>query len=262
MYRLLLLPALLILLWLFCIRPYKNRRAKAEAFCKNAFAHRGLHGTVPENTLPAFAKARENSVGIELDVRLTKDKEVVVFHDETLLRAAGLDRKISDLTYAELKTIPLFGSEETVPLLSEAVREADGVPLLVEIKAYIDCAELCEKTCLILQGYKGPLAIESFSPIALRWFAKNRPEYLRGQLSSRFKDREAKAIPLWQRLLITNLLTNFLAKPDFLAYDIRNKHQISLQLCKKIYHVPVLYWTVQCGEKEGCIFENQIQRSL
>lgn len=254
MYALLIISALVIL-YLFCISPAFGRRTEAKAFCKNAFAHRGLHGTVPENTLPAFRLAKEAGVGVELDVRLTKDGEVVVFHDEDLLRAAEKEGKISDMTYAQLQSVRLFGSEETIPLLSDVLREAEGVLLLVEIKAYFDCAELCKKTADLLDGYPGFAAVESFSPLALRWFAKNRPEFLRGQLSSRFKDEEATVIPLWERVLISSLLTNFLAKPDFIAYDVRNKNQISFLLCQKLFQTPVLYWTVKGGKKEGCIFE-------
>ncbi len=246
---------LLLLLYIFAIHPSVKRRREAAEFCRHAFAHRGLFGSVPENTLAAFHLAREAEVGIELDVRLTKDKQVVVFHDDTLQRAAGAKSKIEDLTYQELQTIPLFGSEETVPLLSDALKEAGGVPLLVEIKAAFDCAELCKKTADLLAGYAGEVAIESFSPIAVRWFAKNRPEFLRGQLSSRFKF-EGRELPLWQRFVIANLLTNFFAKPDFVAYDIRHKNQVSFLLCRKIFRVPVLYWTV-CGKQDGAIFEEK-----
>lgn len=254
MYLLFILSAAVIL-YLFLIHPSGKRRKAAGEFCKNSFAHRGLHGTVPENTPAAFANAREAGYGIELDVRLTRDGEVVVFHDETLRRAAGRTDKIADLSYAELKNIRIFNSEETIPLLSEALKAAGGVPLLVEVKTTFDCKELCKKTADILCGYKGPLAVESFSPLAVRWFAKNHPQLLRGQLSSRFRDEEGKTIPLWQRILISSLLTNFLAKPDFIAYDVRNKNQISFLLCRKLFRVPYLLWTVKGGEKQGCIFE-------
>ena len=253
----LILTAALILLFLLLIRPSSKKRREAQTFCRHPFAHRGLHSReIPENTLSAFRRAREESVGIELDVRLTKDKEPIVFHDETLLRAAGMNTRISDITYAELKTIPLFNTKETIPHLAESIQEAGGTPLLIEIKAEFDCAEICEKTADLISGYPGEIAVESFSPLVLRWFAKNRPAVLRGQLSSRFKDPDAKAIPLWERILITSLITNIIAKPDFIAYDIRNKHQPAFLLCRKIFCTPYLYWTVKGGKKENCIFEN------
>lgn len=255
-YVYIILVLVIIILYLCLIHPYGKRKSKAETFCKNSFAHRGLHDTVPENTISAFRLAKDAGVGIELDVRLTKDDEVVVFHDETLLRAAGRAEKISDLTFSELQKIPLFGSEETIPLLSDVLKETGRAPLLVEIKAYFECAKLCEKTADILKEHNGNVAVESFSPIVLMWFSKNRPEFLRGQLSSRFKDEEMRQIPLWERILISNLLTNFLSKPDFIAYDVRNKNQISFVICRKIFQVPHLLWTTKCGKKEGCIFEN------
>ena len=98
-YVYIILVLVIIILYLCLIHPYGKRKSKAETFCKNSFAHRGLHDTVPENTISAFRLAKEAGVGIELDVRLTKDDEVVVFHDETLLRAAGRTEKISDLTF-------------------------------------------------------------------------------------------------------------------------------------------------------------------
>ena len=250
----LLLISAAAVLYLFLIHPSGKRRREAKAFCKNSFAHRGLYGAVPENTLASFENARNAGYGIELDVQLTKDGEVVVFHDETLLRAAGRADKIADLSLAELKSIPLFGSEETIPLLAEALEAADGAPLLVEIKGTFAVDELCRKTADLLESYKGPVAVESFSPVAVRWFSKNRPQFLRGQLSSRFRDAEGRKVPFFQRVIVSSMVSNFLAKPDFIAYDVRNKNQLSFLLCRKLFRVPYLLWTVK-GTGEGMIFE-------
>lgn len=251
----LLLIFAFLLFFLFLIHPFGKRRKEAAAFCNNAFAHRGLHGCVPENTIPAFCLARDAGCGIELDVRLTKDGEVVVFHDETLLRAAGLALNVSDLLYAELKDICIFGSDERIPLFSDALIAAGGVPLLVEIKAEFDCAGLCEKTARLLESYPGPKAVESFSPLAVLWFAKNRSGFLRGQLSSRFRDDEGRAVPLWQRVIVGCLLSNFFTKPDFIEYDVRNKYQLSFFLCRKLFRAPYLFWTVRGEKRAGTIFE-------
>ncbi|SNU08852.1 Membrane domain of glycerophosphoryl diester phosphodiesterase [Lachnospiraceae bacterium] len=67
-------------------------------------AHRGDSKKAPENTLAAFEKAIENGADvIELDVRQTKDGEIVIMHDENLKRTCGVDAKVGDLTYAELQ---------------------------------------------------------------------------------------------------------------------------------------------------------------
>lgn len=69
------------------------------------FAHRGASAYAPENTLEAFALAMEMGAdGIELDVQLTKDGEVVVVHDETIDRVSNRKGYVKDYTLAELKT--------------------------------------------------------------------------------------------------------------------------------------------------------------
>ena len=61
------------------------------------YAHRGLHGDgVPENSLEAFELACQAGFGIELDVQLSSDGEVVVFHDYTLNRMTGVDKKLCE----------------------------------------------------------------------------------------------------------------------------------------------------------------------
>lgn len=89
------------------------------------WAHRGASGYAPENTLPAFAKAIEMQAdGIELDVQMTKDGELVVIHDETLERVSGVKGWIKDVTYEELRNLnvnlrfPEYG-QVTIPTLRE-----------------------------------------------------------------------------------------------------------------------------------------------
>ena len=74
-------------------------------------AHRGLWrpGEAVENSLAAFEKACQAGYGIELDVRLSSDGEVVVFHDETLARLAGIEAAVGELTAEELTSLPLQG---------------------------------------------------------------------------------------------------------------------------------------------------------
>lgn len=85
----------------------------------------------PENSLAAFAAACEAGYGIELDVQLTLDGQVVVVHDADLLRVAGDPRRIEDLTYDELARIPLFPNGESGDLKAEPLPGADANPPLV-----------------------------------------------------------------------------------------------------------------------------------
>ena len=68
------------------ICPKLRHRNNMDMFCSAPVAHRGIHDniTVPENSLPAFNAAAEAGCGIELDVQFTKDRQLVVFHDDNL----------------------------------------------------------------------------------------------------------------------------------------------------------------------------------
>ena len=102
------------------------------------YAHRGLHNLnegVPENSMKAFRLAVEKGYGIELDVQLSADGIPVVFHDNTLARMCGVNRRVRELTLAELKALSLGGTKEQIPTFQEFLEMVDGrVPLIVEIK--------------------------------------------------------------------------------------------------------------------------------
>lgn len=119
---------------------------------KAGYGSAGMTGPIaPENSLAAFAAACEAGYGIELDVQLTLDGQVVVVHDADLLRVAGDPRRIEDLTYDELARIPLFPNGESGDLNrtvagcrrepaagGHAVRRAEGV--LPACAAVLRCA--------------------------------------------------------------------------------------------------------------------------
>ena len=85
--------------------PNRGRKEKMKVFEKQYIAHRGLfdnESEAPENSIPAFQRAVQQGYGIELDVQLTTDNRLVVFHDETLQRMCGFDKKLTDCSYDEL----------------------------------------------------------------------------------------------------------------------------------------------------------------
>jgi len=98
--------------------------------------HRGAGGEAPENTLKSFDEAIKSNVvnAIELDVRRTKDKKLVVMHDEKLKRLAGIDKYVGELTLKEIKEIRIGG--EQIPTLKEALDFVDHKVkyILIEIK--------------------------------------------------------------------------------------------------------------------------------
>lgn len=230
------LAILLVLaaLWLALIMPARSRSEQRAPFCGRTFAHRGLFSadqSVPENSIPAFQAAVRADYGVELDVQLTKDKQVVVFHDDTLLRACGVDARVDAYTFEELQAMPLFGTQEAIPLFTEVLRTIDGrIPMIVELKSGGDWKALCPKTLELLRAYSGDYCVESFHPLLVRWFYLHAPEILRGQLSEAAR-YSRKGMPLYQAVLMSRLFTNILTHPQFIAYRIGPKC-LSVRLCE------------------------------
>ena len=120
----LLCGAAAVLMPLALATPGRATRRQKAPFKGVNFAHRGLHSrdkTVPENSLEAFRLAARAGYGIELDVRLSRDGQVVVFHDDTLARVCGVQKRVDELDYAELKKLKLCGQDAGIPLFSEAL---------------------------------------------------------------------------------------------------------------------------------------------
>lgn len=227
------------------------------------YAHRGLydnlHG-VPENSLPAFRAAAEKGYGVELDVQLSSDGQVVVFHDDTLDRVCGVHGNVIDYSLTELRQMKLLDTEETIPLFTEVldVLSQGAGPVIVELKSGKRNNELCEKTRVLLRGYSGVYCVESFDPGIVNWFRKNAPEIIRGQLAMPADHYAAGTNPLLARLL-AGCRFSFLNKPDFIAYQVVPRPERVLRMRKK--GVLLIGWTSHGYEKDakendGVIFES------
>ena len=89
---------------------------------------------MPENSLPAFRAAAEAGYAVEMDVHLTADDQLVVFHDDTLERMCGVPGVIDDFTLAELRALRLGDTDCVIPTFAEALAALGGrVPLLLEL---------------------------------------------------------------------------------------------------------------------------------
>jgi glycerophosphoryl diester phosphodiesterase len=215
---------LIVLFALYCffVSPRRADAAKTAPFRGLMAAHRGLYEkdqSVPENSLEAFRRAAEAGYGVELDVQLTKDGAVVVFHDDTVDRMTENKGRVDSFTLAELQAMPLKGTEHRVPLFTDVTAVLDGVsPTIVELKSTENYPELCEKTLAILRTLKGPFCVESFDPRIVRWFCKNAPDLIRGQLTESFRYWRKAGAPLHKALLMHTLFVNFLTRPQFIAF--------------------------------------------
>ncbi len=242
-----LLLAVLVCLYFLMIMPHVIGKPDVSLFLGVYYAHRGLHDIsagVPENSLPAFSRAVDEGYGIEMDVQLTKDGQVVVFHDNTLKRVCGLDAPVNSITYEGLQGLSLLGTKERIPLLSEVLQAVDGrVPLIVEIKMVDSRTRVCELADRILQDYSGRYCVESFHPLAVYWYKRHRPEIVRGQLSADFvKEDERETFPMW---IVHHLLTNFVTRPDFVSYSHKGAGVWARRICRRLYRNLSVAWTIR-----------------
>ncbi|SFF73719.1 Glycerophosphoryl diester phosphodiesterase [Novosphingobium sp. CF614] len=208
------------------------------------YAHRGLHGPgVPENSRAAFAKAVAGGYGIELDVRRSRDGSPVVFHDDVLDRLTAETGPVARRSAAQLGAIALAGGGETIPTLRQVLADVAGrAPVLIEIKSERDAhvAALCLAVRRVLEGYTGPHAVMGFDARVSHWYWKHSPHTVRGLVVSEGEDR---ALPgtLRRRLALWR------ARPDFLAYDVRDLPS-GFAAGQRRRGLPVVAWTVRGAE--------------
>ena len=253
------------IVYLAAIMPRIFKRPDYSSLKGYYYAHRGLHDNnsdAPENSMAAFRKAVDAGYGIELDVQLTKDRIPVIFHDDTLKRVCGVDGYVKDYTYKELLQFNLCKSHEKIPKLKEFLNFVNGrVPLIIEFKFPEKPSVVCKTADQIIQNYNGAYCIESFHPLAVRWYKTHHPEVIRGQLASNFKKASGKESP--PEGLVHFLITNFLFRPDFIAYDHRYKNNISRLLCRYLFRSLSISWTIRSQKEfdackndyDLCIFE-------
>ena len=232
----------------FLAAPGLRRRKDAKALGALPFAHRGLHGgTIPENSLSAFERAAEAGYGIELDVRMTRDGHLAVFHDDSLLRLCGVDRALEEMTLEEARRLSLPGSGEKIPLLAEALAGIRGrTPLIIEMKSAPSTRKklpgALEKA---MRAYRGVWCVESFDPRMLLWFRRHAPGVLRGQLAfdpRRDPAENRRGVRYW---LAARLLMNFLSRPDFIAYGHKTEGNAFFRMIRALFHPATAAWTVR-----------------
>ena len=285
----LIIVLVVAILYLLMVMPRMVSRPDRKPFMDVLYAHRGLHdneGDAPENSMAAFRKAVEGGYGIELDVQLTKDQVPVVFHDFTLARMARVagagdagviaggaeagtgvvadgqkaveagelipaQGKVADYTYEELQQFTLGKSKERIPTFKEFLEMVDGrVPLIVEYKIPgFNNLKVCELGNELLSDYKGLYCIESFNPLAVHWYRKNKPKVMRGQLAENFLKEKQSGYPKIIFFAMHNLLLNFLAKPDFIAYNHKHYKDLSRNLCRYLFKGVAVAYTIKSQQQ-------------
>ena len=209
----------------------------------NIYAHRGLFDNkrIVENTIKAFKKALIENINIELDIRVTKDRKLVVFHDKNIKRLTGINSKISDLTYKELKNIKLLDTNDTVPLLVDVLSLVKGrVSLLIEIKQSLSNRVLKDLDRLLLD-YNGKVLLQSFNPFMLR------------KLSLSSLNRYDSGILLtndyngFKRSLYNVFTYKYLIKQKYISF-ISSPKELVLKV-KNISNKELYIWTIKTKEE-------------
>lgn len=240
--------------YLYAIMPRLVHKPDRQAFQTRLFAHRGLHqnGTaLPENSLPAIRKAAEAGYGIEFDIQVTKDGVPVVFHDFTLHRMCGQKGRVCDYTLEELQAFRLLDCGERIPTFAQALDAVAGrVPLIIEMKVEYFDLRVCRAADQLLREYHGVYCIESFNPLVLLWYRKNRPDVMRGQLSDGFVFQKEFRTPvkIAPGLFIQFLFTNIVTRPDFVAYNHKYQGNLSRRLWHRLFRGKAAAWTVRSEE--------------
>lgn len=214
---------------------------------KMLIAHRGLHNAeIPENSLAAFQNAVEQGYPMELDVQLTRDGVLVVFHDETLLRVCGVDKRLIDCTFQELQMYRLKDSNKKIPRFSDVLNVVNGkTGILIEIKGSSNWKLATAKLVEELRGYNGLYWVESFHPLALVEFRKRKKGILLGQLSGNMMtDKNCHYNSLVKKIL-TDMCLNFLSKPDFIAYNYKYRTNEGFVKAKHNKNMIFAAWTVR-----------------
>ena len=235
-----------------------NGKERMSFLLNMPIAHRGFHDEkTPENSIGAFKNAIDNNFVIELDLRILKDGQVIVFHDAGLLRLCGVRKYIKRCCYKDLKSLKLNQSEFGIPTFLEVLKLVNGkVPLLIELKTSFFGRKLEKEVLKILKDYKGEYAIQSFNPLSLKWFKKHAINIPRGYLSSFFDGSLSIAKKLVKRLCFAKSCTI-----NFISYDANN---LPNKYVEKYKNLPLIAYTVSSRDEwervgdyvDNIIFEN------
>lgn len=232
-------------------------------FNKLKIAHRGLWNLkCPENSMGAFRRCINAGIPIELDVHIIKDDTLIVFHDDNLKRMCGSNKKVKDLNRDTIVNYRLEYTDYRIPTLKEVLDEVDGKVLLdIEIKTDVASFKICKRLANMLTKYKGEVLVKSFNPFYIAWFRYKAPQYKRGLLVSRLK--QAKT-PWIIKFLTYHMAFNFLAKPDFIAFDERDLPNKKID---KLHEqgMPILLWTITGEPKHfkynGVIYNDYVKKN-
>lgn len=274
----LLIIAGIILLIYVLIKPGNKKKCYEHNWLyKKPIAHRGYHNgnDVIENSKTAFELAIKKGYNIEIDIQLTKDDKIIVYHDDNFERLHNVNKKVRESTLYHIEKLSYEKSDDKIMTLEEFLSFVDKrAGLLIELKSQDKKTDelLCKKTVELLKNYQGKYVIQSFNPKILSYFKKNYPLIPRGQLCGVFNLKyEAKKMKGkgFKKIVSTYLInwcynnkfTNIIGRPHFLSHD-HNKINFMADVCHLL--MPMLVYTIRneieydkiYNDVDNIIFEN------
>ena len=190
----------------------------------------------PENSLIAFAAALELGAGIECDLRLTADDQIIVFHDADAMRICGSPLRIGQNSWGELSRHSV--GEHPIPTIEALLTLIEGrVPLLLEVKVEKDIWRWMAALTTALADYEGPFSVMSFDARIPRLLKTNFPEARRGLVIRDSLSPVRRRLAMW------------LADPHFIAVE---RICLSKPWVERLrQRMPVYAWTIRTATERA-----------
>jgi glycerophosphoryl diester phosphodiesterase len=152
------------------------------------------------------------------------------------------------MTAAGLKEVPFKATSDRMMTLGELCAFVAGrVPLLIELKSRFDGdMRLTERTAGVLNGYSGPVALQSFDPALLERLREIAPDLPRGIVAERhYKHSEWHDLSASQKRSLAFLLHVPKSRPHFVAYHVKDLPSLGPWIARQVLRLPLLTWTVR-----------------
>lgn len=230
-----------------------------EAFLRVPIAHRALHDVSdgrPENSRAAIRAAIDHGYGIEVDLKLSRDGQAIVFHDYDMGRLTGRPGPVQQRSAAELAAIPLLGGDEGAPSLAEALALVAGrVPMLIELKdQHGQMGEtdgrLERAVAAALEGYAGDVALMSFNPRSVVQLKTLCPDVARGIVTCGYPEEDWPLLRAEMRAHLATVPDYDEAGASFISHEVIDLGAPRVAELKAA-GAHVLCWTVRSPAQEA-----------
>lgn len=220
-------------------------------------AHRGLHDAacgVIENTASAFEAAIAGGFAIECDLQIAADGEAMVHHDARLGRLTLGEGLLAEMSVAALRRVAFRHTADRMMTLGELCDLVGGrATLVLELKsAFNGERRLVERVAAVLAGYRGPAAAMSFDPQMVAMLRQAAPALARGIVAESWTlhgVRQQSHAAQGQGMAYLRHLAK--ARPQFLAYNVKDLPSAAVLIARSLLQRPVLAWTVrEANERE------------